>query len=105
MSYDIWGPWSSGIGPNAPLDDSCATTHAGSARSAVAAWTGANFPANQVRVCHMYRSVLFINCIQIVLGVPAYGHSSKLADQSNFALYAPFTPYGNPLVPSDDSAF
>ena len=51
MSYDIWGSWSSGIGPNAPLDDSCAPTRAGSAKSAVAAWTGAKFPASQVRVC------------------------------------------------------
>jgi len=51
MSYDIWGSWSSGIGPNAPLDDSCAPMRAGSAKSAVAAWTGAKFPASQVRVC------------------------------------------------------
>jgi chitinase len=50
MNYDIWGSWSTGIGPNAPLDDSCAPTQAGSAKSAVAAWTGAKFPANQVEV-------------------------------------------------------
>lgn len=48
MNYDVWGPWSNGIGPNAPLDDSCAPTQVGSAKSAIAAWTGAKFPANQV---------------------------------------------------------
>lgn len=85
MSYDIWGPWSSGIGPNAPLDDSCAPTPAGSAVSAVAAWTGAKFPANQ-----------------IALGVAAYGHSFRLANQTDFSLYAPFASYSNPLVPSSD---
>ncbi|KXN85555.1 Chitinase A1 [Leucoagaricus sp. SymC.cos] len=87
MSYDIWGPWSPSIGPNAPLDDSCAPTQVGSAKSAVAAWTGARFPANQ-----------------IVLGVASYGHSYKLNSQSsNFTLFSPFTAYSNPLVPSDGS--
>ncbi|KAF9444016.1 glycoside hydrolase family 18 protein [Macrolepiota fuliginosa MF-IS2] len=86
MNYDIWGSWSTGIGPNAPLDDSCAPTQAGSAKSAVAAWTGAKFPANQ-----------------IVLGVASYGHSFKLSGQSNFSIYSPFTTNNNPLVPSDGS--
>ncbi|KAI0364435.1 chitinase [Pilatotrama ljubarskyi] len=61
MNYDVWGPWSSAVGPNAPLDDTCATNKsekAGSAVSAVAAWTAAGMPANQT-----------------VLGVAAYGHS------------------------------
>ncbi|KAL0958061.1 hypothetical protein HGRIS_000239 [Hohenbuehelia grisea] len=58
MGYDIWGAWSTGVGPNAPLDDSCSPTPAGSATSAVKAWTAAGFPANQ-----------------IALGVAAYGHS------------------------------
>jgi chitinase len=61
MNYDVFGTFSSVDGPNAPLNDSCATatgSQQGSAVSAVAAWTQAGFPANQ-----------------IVLGVPAYGHS------------------------------
>ncbi|KAK7439400.1 hypothetical protein VKT23_017621 [Stygiomarasmius scandens] len=58
MNYDIWGSWSSTVGPNAPLNDTCATTQAGSAVSAVKAWTSAGFPADQ-----------------IALGVAAYGHS------------------------------
>jgi len=49
MNYDVWGSFSSTVGPNSPLDDSCAPTKAGSAVSAVKAWTGANFPANQVK--------------------------------------------------------
>ncbi|KAI0661423.1 chitinase [Cubamyces menziesii] len=58
MNYDVWGSWSDAVGPNAPLADACAPTQDGSATSAVAAWTAAGMPANQ-----------------IVLGVPAYGHS------------------------------
>ena len=58
MNYDIWGSWSTSVGPNAPLDDSCSSTQDGSAMSAVKSWTSANFPADQ-----------------IVLGVAAYGHS------------------------------
>ncbi|KAI0829744.1 chitinase [Trametes gibbosa] len=60
MNYDIWGSWSSGVGPNAPLNDSCATPERqqGSAVSAIAAWKSAGFPSNQ-----------------IVLAVAAYGHS------------------------------
>lgn len=48
MNYDIWGSWSSTVGPNAPLNDSCAPTQDGSAVSAVKAWTSAGFPADQV---------------------------------------------------------
>lgn len=62
MNYDIWGSWSSTVGPNAPLFDSCAPTAEGSGQSAVKAWTGAGFPANK-----------------IVLGVAAYGHSFSVA--------------------------
>jgi len=58
MNYDIWGSWSDSVGPNAPLDDSCAPTPEGSAMSAVKAWTKAGFPLHK-----------------IILGVPAYGHS------------------------------
>ncbi|KAH7922909.1 glycoside hydrolase [Leucogyrophana mollusca] len=60
MNYDVWGSYSASVGPNAPLNDTCApaSDQAGSAVSAVDAWTKAGFPANQ-----------------IVLGVASYGHS------------------------------
>lgn len=62
MNYDVWGSWSSslGVGPNAPLNDTCAPAadQQGSAVSALSAWTAASFPISQ-----------------IVLGVASYGHS------------------------------
>ena len=60
MNYDVWGSWSPTVGPNAPLNDSCAAAanQQGSAVSAVKAWTTAGFPCNQ-----------------IILSVAAYGHS------------------------------
>jgi len=63
MNYDVWGPFSPTVGPNAPLNDTCAppAAQAGSAVSAVKAWTAAGFPASQ-----------------IVLGVASYGHSYKV---------------------------
>jgi chitinase len=81
MNYDIWGSWSNSVGPNAPLDDSCAPAgdQDGSAISAVKAWSTAGFPANQ-----------------IILGVASYGHSFHVAQSSaldasgNIQLYAPF---------------
>ena len=59
MDYDIWGTWSSSVGPNAPLDDTCAPSdkQQGSAVSAVNAGTAAGFPADQ-----------------LLLGVASYGH-------------------------------
>ncbi|OBZ70754.1 Chitinase A1 [Grifola frondosa] len=60
MNYDVWGSWSSAVGPNAPLNDTCAlpTDQQGSAVSALKAWTAAGMPAHQT-----------------VLGVASYGHS------------------------------
>lgn len=60
MNYDINGQWTTttGVGPNAPLDDSCSNVQTGSAIKSVKAWTDAGIPANQ-----------------LILGVPAYGHS------------------------------
>ena len=60
MNYDIWGPWSPTVGPNAPLNDTCVATQnqAGSAVSAVQKWHAAGIPLGQ-----------------IVLGVASYGHS------------------------------
>lgn len=48
MAYDIWGSWSAGVGPNAPLYDKCAAKQAGSVETAVDNWASANFPKNQV---------------------------------------------------------
>jgi chitinase len=78
MDYDVWGSWSTSVGPNAPLDDSCSSTPEGSAMSAVKAWTAAGFPASQ-----------------IVLGVASYGHSfyvmtSAAMAGSMLAINAPF---------------
>jgi len=60
MNYDLKSKPAVGAGPNSPINDICAPTgaHSGSATSAVDAWTAAGMPHNQ-----------------ILLGVPAYGHS------------------------------
>jgi chitinase len=60
MNYDVWGSWDPTVGPNSPLNDSCAPAlyQQGSAVSAVKAWTMAGFPANKT-----------------ILGVAGYGHS------------------------------
>lgn len=60
MNYDLLSNPTIGAGPSSPLNDSCAPKSArlGSAFSAVDAWTAAGIPRNQ-----------------ILLGVPAYGHS------------------------------
>ncbi|KAK2461021.1 hypothetical protein APHAL10511_006962 [Amanita phalloides] len=85
MNYDVWGSWSSTVGPNAPLYDSCAPQQDGSAQSAVKAWTSAGFPAEQ-----------------IVLGVAAYGHSfsvdnSAAVVNNALSLYPAFNKYHQPL--------
>ncbi|KAF9527486.1 glycoside hydrolase family 18 protein [Crepidotus variabilis] len=93
MNYDIWGSWSTGAGPNAPLDDSCAPQAEGSATSAVKAWTAAGFPASQ-----------------IVLGVAAYGHSFFVANTAatdstgELALYPAFDKAKQPAGDSDVGA-
>lgn len=67
MNYDVWGSWSSGVGPNAPLDDTCAPDQVGSAVSGVKIWTAAGMPAHQ-----------------IVLGVASYGHSFSVSPSAAF---------------------
>ena len=69
MDYEVWGPWSSTVGPNAPLNDTCAApaNRVGSAVSAVKAWTAAGMPVDQ-----------------IVLGVPSYGHSFSVPPNDAF---------------------
>lgn len=69
MNYDIWGPWSPTVGPNAPLNDTCAVANnrVGSAVSAVKLWHKAGIPINQ-----------------IVLGVASYGHSFRVRKNDAF---------------------
>ncbi|KDQ60128.1 glycoside hydrolase family 18 protein [Jaapia argillacea MUCL 33604] len=80
MNYDVNGNWETTVGPNAPLNDTCATIKEGSAVSAVNAWTAAKFPANQ-----------------IVLGVAGYGHSflvpkaSAVGPSGALVMNPPFT--------------
>ncbi|KAF8622115.1 hypothetical protein AX15_007250 [Amanita polypyramis BW_CC] len=73
MNYDVWGPWSPKVGPNAPLDDSCAepANRIGSAMSAVKAWHAAGFPYNR-----------------LVLGVASYGHSFRVKPSNAFSGYS-----------------
>ncbi|KAG2352467.1 glycoside hydrolase family 18 protein, partial [Suillus spraguei] len=69
MNYDVWGPWSTHVGPNAPLNDTCASpeNRQGSAVSAIKAWTAAGMPINM-----------------IVLGVASYGHSFSVSPSAAF---------------------
>lgn len=64
LNYDIWGSWSPTVGPNAPLNHTCAATQnqAGSAVSAVHKWHKAGMPFKK-----------------IVLGVASYGHSFRVS--------------------------
>ena len=97
MNYDIWGPWSPTVGPNAPLDDTCAVARnkAGSAVSAVKLWNKAGIPVNK-----------------IVLGVPGYGHSFRVLRKDAFkpgsttilASYPKFNANDTPIGDSWDDA-
>lgn len=89
MDYDVWGSWFSTVGPNSPLNDTCAASanQQGSAVSAVKAWTDAGMPANQ-----------------IVLGVASYGHSFSVPPSDAFkshtetlAAYPAFNASNQPL--------
>ena len=91
MNYDVWGSWSPAVGPNAPLNDTCAPPQyqQGSAVSAVQAWRSAGLPSDQ-----------------LVLGVASYGHSFlvdvsvALTAQGEVAAYPKF----EPEQPRGDSA-
>ncbi|KAJ7682443.1 glycoside hydrolase family 18 protein [Mycena polygramma] len=97
MVYDINGPWSAAVGPNAPLNDSCAPSdfQAGAAVSAVHDWHAAGMPLDQ-----------------IVLGVAAYGHSFRVAKSDAFkngshtqlALYPAFNASDAPVGDAWDDA-
>ncbi|KIK80302.1 glycoside hydrolase family 18 protein, partial [Paxillus rubicundulus Ve08.2h10] len=69
MNYDVFGSWSAAVGPNSPLNDTCASANnqMGSAVSAVKAWHAAGMPLNK-----------------IVLGVPSYGHSFRVSPSDAF---------------------
>ncbi|KAG8681044.1 hypothetical protein FRC08_015877 [Ceratobasidium sp. 394] len=92
MNYDIWGPWSASVGPNAPLNDTCATDASqkvGSAVSAVDAWTKAGIPADQ-----------------LVLGVAAYGHGFSVSPSDAFTsnnTLAPYPPFNTSFTPQGDA--
>ncbi|EKM57063.1 glycoside hydrolase family 18 protein [Phanerochaete carnosa HHB-10118-sp] len=96
MDYDVFGPgWSNNVGPNAPLNDTCAPSgdQDGSAVSAVNAWTASGFPANQ-----------------IVLALAAYGHgfvvnSSTAFDSSNIAASASSTSSAMPAGTTPIAAY
>jgi len=88
MNYNDWGIWSPSVGPNAPLDDSCAPMQQGSAKSAVKAWTEAGFPAHQ-----------------IVLGVPSFGHSYHVDPKDAYdasGKLKPYVPFDKSLQPVGD---
>ena len=93
MSYDIWGPWSPTVGPNAPLNDACdaAQNQTGSAVSAVQKWHAAGMPFGQ-----------------IVMGVPCYGHSflvdrTDAFEPGSTSLLAPYPKFNASAHPKGDS--
>lgn len=78
MNYDLWGSWSTGVGPNGALNDTCAApaNQQGSAVHAVNAWTSAGFPSEK-----------------LVLGLPAYGHSFSVTPEDAFNGTETIVPY------------
>ena len=95
MNYDVGSNPTIGAGPASPLDDSCAPVGArfGSAKSAVQTWSAAGMPVNQ-----------------IVLGVPAYGHSFVLTSNpepssgsTQNATLSAYPPYNPSVVKRGDS--
>ncbi|QRV85312.1 chitinase [Ceratobasidium sp. AG-Ba] len=89
MDYDVWGSWSDAVGPNTPLNDTCAppADQVGSAVSAVKAWTAAGMPVDQ-----------------LVFGVATYGHSFEVTpaaavssnSSSTLVAYPPFNKTAHP---------
>lgn len=87
MNYDIWGPWSPTVGPNAPLNDTCAApeNQAGSAVSAVKRWNEAGIPINQ-----------------LLLGVAGYGHSFRVRQKNAFVAGSTSVLASHPVFDSSD---
>ncbi|KAF8178643.1 glycoside hydrolase family 18 protein [Mycena galopus ATCC 62051] len=73
MNYDIFGPWNTEPGPNAPLGNLCGTSTQPqySAEAAFSQWTAAKFPASK-----------------LLLGLPLYGY---VLDSTNTVLTGSFT--------------
>ncbi|KAJ1300608.1 hypothetical protein OPQ81_002262 [Rhizoctonia solani] len=91
MNYDVWGPWSETTGPNAPLNDTCATNatqKVGSAVSAIEAWTKAGFPVDQ-----------------LVLGVAGYGHGFSVAPTNALSdgILNPYSTFNKSFTPPGDA--
>lgn len=92
MNYDVWGSWSASVGPNAPLNDTCATNSTeqqGSAVSAVKAWSTAGMPLDQ-----------------LVLGVAAYGHSFAVSPSDGLSsdnTIVPYPPFNASAHPAGDA--
>lgn len=97
MNYDLWGSWSTAVGPNGPLADACAdaANQQGSATAAVDAWIAAGFPAEK-----------------LVLAVPSYGHSFTVdpsaafveGSETELAPYPAFDADNKPVGDSWDDA-
>ncbi|KAF5353735.1 hypothetical protein D9758_008619 [Tetrapyrgos nigripes] len=97
MNYDVWGPWSSAVGPIAPLNDTCAASanQQGSAVYAINAWRSARVPAHK-----------------IVLGLASYGYSYQVAKKDAYvngstiqlAAYPRFNSNAHPKGDSWDNA-
>ncbi|QRV85311.1 chitinase [Ceratobasidium sp. AG-Ba] len=93
MNYDVWGAWSDTVGPNAPLNDTCAppANQVGSAVSAVQAWTAAGIPADQ-----------------LVFGVASYGHSFEVApaaavSSNSSSTLVPYPTFNKTATPKGDA--
>jgi chitinase len=93
MNYDVWGPWSQTVGPNTPLNDTCAVAdnQVGSAVSAVQLWNKAGMPMNQM-----------------VLGVPSYGHAYRVPRKNAFragstTVLASYPAFNRTGIPPGDS--
>ncbi|KAL5484759.1 hypothetical protein ACEPAI_7401 [Sanghuangporus weigelae] len=81
MNNDVWGSWSSAVGPNTPLNDICSASEnqQGTAVNTVAAWTAAGMPVSEV-----------------MPGVASYRHaftvnSSDAPSGDELATYTPFS--------------
>ncbi|KAI0000659.1 chitinase [Russula compacta] len=88
MNYDVYGSFSSDVGPNSPLRDSCAPSPQGSAESGVKAWTDAGFPRHK-----------------ILLGVAGYGHSFHVNSSSAYnssSKIHPYVPFNKSQQPAGD---
>ncbi|ESK93128.1 glycoside hydrolase family 18 protein [Moniliophthora roreri MCA 2997] len=91
MNYDVWGSWSETVGPNAPLNDTCAAPaqQQGSAISSVNKWTQAGMPLEK-----------------IVLGVGAYAHSFSVNKTNAYVNgtkeLAAYPPFNKDIHPKGD---